>query len=118
MKWNKRERGVRIWGKKQEHLFEPDYRRLIERADMIHNGVISFGPYGLPVGNGRLGGPVWEESGSVLSMQLNHTDVFMYNDASANSTDESGCLGQISVDFGGTVLIYRRPRDCLYMKEN
>lgn len=70
---------------------------------MIHNGVISFGPYGLPVGNGRLGGSVWEESGSVLSMQLNHTDVFMYNDASANSTDESGCLGQISVDFGGTV---------------
>ena len=89
--------------KKYEHLFEPDYRRMIGRADMFHIGMIPYGPYGMPVGNGRFGGPVWEESGSVLSMQLNHTDVFMHNDSSANSADESGCLGQLTVDFGETV---------------
>ncbi len=35
-----------------------------------------------------------------LSMQLNHTDVFMYNDASANFTYDNGALGRLEIDFG------------------
>lgn len=36
-------------------------------------------------------------------MQLNHTDTFMYNDASAQSTYENGALGRIDIDFGENI---------------
>lgn len=65
--------------------------------------MIDFGPYGMPVGNGRFGGPVWQRDERTLSLQLNHTDTFMYNDASAQSTYENGALGRIDIDFGGKV---------------
>ena len=40
---------------------------------------------------------------SVLSDVPNHTDAFMYNDASSESTTEGGALGQVYIDFGGSV---------------
>lgn len=74
-------------------VFNPEYKELVSRSDLTYTGMIDHSPYGIPVGNGRFGGPVWEGNADTLSMQLNHTDTFMYNDASAQSTDESG--GQV-----------------------
>lgn len=81
-------------------LFNPDYSELVGRSDLSYKGIIDFGPYGMPVANGRFGGPVWQKNAKTLSMQLNHTDVFMYNDASANSTYDNGALGRLEIDFG------------------
>lgn len=84
-------------------VFRPDYKELMSRSDLTHHGMIDFGPYGMPVANGRFGGPIWQKDGRTLSMQLNHTDAFMYNDASAHSKDEGGSLGRLEVDFGDVV---------------
>lgn len=84
-------------------LFNPDYSELIARSDLTYSGMILKGSEGIPVANGRFGGPVWQNSSSTLAMQLNHTDCFMYNDASNNSQTEGGCIGQVYVDFGGDV---------------
>lgn len=86
-----------------EPLFNPDYSELVSRSDLTYDGMIDFGPYGMPVANGRFGGPVWEKDVKTLSMQLNHTDTFMYNDASANSTYDNGALGKLDINFGGDV---------------
>lgn len=87
----------------QVPLFNPDYAELISRSNLSYRGMIDFGPYGMPVANGRFGGPVWQRDGRTLSIQLNHTDTFMYNDASAQSTYENGALGRMDIDFGGNV---------------
>lgn len=89
-------------------IFNPNYSELIGRSDLTYTGIITTGTQGMPVANGRFGGPVWESSGNTLSMQLNHTDTFMFNDASAVSRDHTnsggGALGRIHVGFGsGTV---------------
>ena len=86
-----------------EPLFNPDYSELVSRSDLNYEGIIDFGPYGMPVANGRFGGPVWQKDAKTLSMQLNHTDTFMYNDASANSTYDNGALGRLDIDFGGEI---------------
>ncbi len=85
------------------YIFDPDYSALVSRSDITYTGMISFGPHGMPVANGRFGGPVWQKDARTMSMQLNHTDMFMYNDASAQSTYENGALGKIEIDFGGEV---------------
>ena len=84
-------------------IFNADYSSLVSASDLSYRGQIDFGPWGMPVANGRFGGPVWEPSGRVLAMQLNHTDVFMYNDASAESTYDNGALGKLEIDFGEDV---------------
>ena len=84
-------------------IFEPDYNALVLRSNLKYDGMIDFGPYGMPVANGRFGGPVWQKDTRTLSMQLNHTDTFMYNDASAQSTYDSGALGKLEINFGGDV---------------
>lgn len=86
-------------------VFNPDYSELVSRSDLNITGLVTFSPYGLPVANGRFGGPVWEDNESTLSMQMNHTDLFMFNDASANSEWDyrSGTLGVLNVDFGSAV---------------
>ena len=83
-------------------MFNPDYSELIGRSDRTYTGMISSGTQGMIIGNGRFGGPVWQKSASTLEMQLNHTDAFMFNDASNSTTDASGALAQLTVDFGGT----------------
>ena len=40
-------------------VFGPDYSALVSRSNLTYNGMIDFGPYGMPVANGRFGGPVW-----------------------------------------------------------
>lgn len=84
-------------------LFNPDYSELVSRSDLTYDGMIDFGPYGMPVANGRFGGPVWEKDAKTLSMQLNHTDTFMYNDATAQSTYDNGALGKLEINFSGDV---------------
>lgn len=86
-------------------VFDPEYRELVSRSDLTYDGLVTFSPYGLPVANGRFGGPVWEDNENTLSMQMNHTDMFMFNDASANSEWDyrSGTLGVLNVDFGSAV---------------
>ena len=89
-------------------IFNPNYSELIGRSDLTYTGRITTGTQGMPVANGRFGGPVWESSGNTLSMQLNHTDTFMFNDASAVAKDHQnsggGALGRVHVGFGsGTV---------------
>ncbi len=88
---------------RENSIFQPDYSKLISRSDLSWRGCIYFGPYGIPIANGRFGGPVWQKNASTLSMQLNHTDLFMYNDASAQSRDESGAMGRIDIEFGNGV---------------
>ena len=93
---------------KKAPLFDPDYARLIGRSDLTYTGRITTGTQGMSVANGRFGGPVWQSNGSTLVMQLNHTDMFMFNDASAASKDHQnsggGALGRIHIGFGtGTV---------------
>ena len=98
-----------------EPLFNPDYSEIVSRSDLLYQGMIDFGPYGMPVANGRFGGPVWQKDASTLSMQLNHTDTFMYNDASANSTYDNGALGRLDIDFGEDVFgDYTNQRLSLY----
>jgi hypothetical protein len=85
-------------------LFDPDYGKLIGRSDIAYTGRITTGTQGMSVANGRFGGPVWQSNSSTLVMQLNHTDMFMFNDASAASKDHQnsggGALGRIHVGFG------------------
>jgi hypothetical protein len=86
-------------------VFNPDYSELIGRSDLTYTGTITSGTQGMPVANGRFGGPIWQSSGHTLVMQVNHTDSFMFNDASSASKDHinsgGGALGRIYVDFGG-----------------
>ena len=49
-----------------EPLFSPDYSELVSRSDLIYEGIVDFGPYGMPVANGRFGGPVWETNAKTL----------------------------------------------------
>ncbi|NBD28210.1 glycosyl hydrolase family 95 catalytic domain-containing protein [Paenibacillus glycinis] len=89
-------------------IFNPDYSKLIGRSDLAYTGRITTGTQGMPIANGRFGGPVWQNSGNTLSMQLNDTDSFMFNDASSASKDHAnsggGAVGRVHVGFGtGTV---------------
>jgi hypothetical protein len=89
-------------------IFNPNYSELIGRSDLNYTGIITTGTQGMSVANGKFGGPVWETNGNTLSMQLNHTDCFMFNEASAVSKDHAnsggGALGRVHVGFGsGTV---------------
>ncbi|WP_407270888.1 glycosyl hydrolase family 95 catalytic domain-containing protein [Radiobacillus sp. PE A8.2] len=85
-------------------IFNPDYSELIGRSDLTHTGRITTGTQGMPIANGRFGGPVWQSSGNTLTMQLNHTDTFMFNDASAESQHHTnaggGALGRVHINLG------------------
>lgn len=85
-------------------VFNPDYSKLVGRSDLTYTGTISSGTQGMSVANGRFGGPVWQSNSTALVMQLNHTDMFMFNDASAASQDHQnsggGALGRIHLGFG------------------
>lgn len=89
-------------------VFNPDYSALIGRSDLSYTGRITTGTQGMSVANGRFGGPVWQSDGNTLVMQLNHTDMFMFNDASSASMDHQnsggGALGRIHIGFGTTAV--------------
>lgn len=84
--------------------YAPDYSSMIGSSDLHYKGKLLSGTQGMPVANGRFGGPVWQGSGSSIFMQLNHTDTFMFNDASAASgahiNSGGGALGRVCIGFG------------------
>lgn len=86
-------------------VFEVDSEKFVSRSDLSYEGLITNSPEGMPVANGRFGGPVWQNNNHSLGMQFNHTDTFMFNDASANSEWDyrSGSLGVLDIDFGDDV---------------
>ena len=84
----------------QYPMFQPNMREIMAGSDLKWQGMIYLGPFGMPVANGRFGGPVWEENETTLVMQFNHTDAFMYNDACSQTDARGGALGQIRIDFG------------------
>ena len=88
-------------------IFNPDYAQLIGRSDISYTGQISNGMQGFSVANGRFGGPVWQSTDSTLTMQVNHTSVFMFNDASSVSKDHLNSggagIGRIHVNVVGSV---------------
>ncbi|MEW9534471.1 hypothetical protein [Microbispora sp. NPDC049125] len=85
-------------------VFNPDYSQLIGRSDLRYTGRITTGTQGMSVANGRFGGPVWQRDANNLVMQLNHTDTFMFNDASSASKDHQnsggGAIGRVHIGFG------------------
>lgn len=85
-------------------VFTPDYGRLIGRSDIQATGRITTGTQGMSIANGRFGGPVWQRDANNLVMQLNHTDTFMFNDASAASKDHQnsggGAIGRVHIGLG------------------
>ena len=84
-------------------LFSCDTAELMQRCEIHVHGRIFHGQQGIAIANGRFGGPVWQDGESRLRMQLNHTDAFMYNDASAVSDAKGGALGWVCIDFGAPV---------------
>lgn len=89
-------------------VFNPNYSELIGRSDLNYTGMITSGTQGMPVANGRFGGPVWQSNGNTLVMQLNHTDSFMFNDASSVSKDHTnsggGALGRVHIGLGADTI--------------
>ena len=83
-----------------EALFHADVEALMARSELRVPGAIHCAQQGIPVANGRFGGPVWQGDARTLWIQLNHTDAFMFNDASAASDDRGGALGRVSLDVG------------------
>jgi len=87
-------------------IFDPDQGDLVSRSDVTWFGPISTGSQGLPVANGRFGGPVWQSEPGALVMQFNHTDLFMFNDASSASKDHQnaggGAIARVHVGFGAS----------------
>ncbi|MBQ1017538.1 hypothetical protein KBX71_06600 [Micromonospora sp. D93] len=85
-------------------VFNPDYSQLIGRSDLRYTGTITTGTQGMSVANGRFGGPVWQRDANNLVMQLNHTDTFMFNDASSASKDHQnsggGAIGRVHIGLG------------------
>lgn len=87
----------------QYPMFQPNMREIMAGSDLKWQGMIHLGPFGMPVANGRFGGPVWEENESTLVMQFNHTDAFMYHDACSQTDARGGALGQIRIHFGNPI---------------
>lgn len=52
-----------------EPIYNPDYAKLVGRSDLTYEGLVTFSPCGMPVANGRFGGPVWEDDENTLAMQ-------------------------------------------------
>jgi len=51
-------------------MLDINYRELVSRADLTYDKPVSYSEEGLPVGNGRMGSPVWT-SPSALKFQIN-----------------------------------------------
>jgi hypothetical protein len=84
-----------------------DYPALVARGDLDIK--VPLGPAdtenpGLPLGNGSLGTLLWMAAPNMLSMQLNHADVFAFRGSSVATRDAhqdygNGC-GRVDIGFG------------------
>ncbi|WP_314587973.1 glycosyl hydrolase family 95 catalytic domain-containing protein [Paenibacillus terrigena] len=92
-------------GPGQSSMLNVDYDSMVSQADLYFNKQVSASYLGMPIGNGRVGGLVWTEP-TKLKTQVNRVDVFGHNGASSATSlhgDYFGAVGNVSVDFGGTV---------------
>ncbi|MCJ8014249.1 Ig-like domain-containing protein [Paenibacillus sp. KQZ6P-2] len=92
-------------GPGRSSMLNVDYDSLVSQADLYFNKQVSASYLGMPIGNGRVGGLVWTEP-TKLKTQVNRVDVFGHNGASSATSihgDYFGAVGNVSVDFGGTV---------------
>jgi glycosyl hydrolase family 95 len=80
-----------------------NYRKLLERADLIYDRPAARSEEGIPVGNGRMGSLVWTVP-DALKFQINRVDVYG-NDSYTNSFferhgDYAGGCGFVDIEFG------------------
>lgn len=92
-------------GPGQSSMLNVDYDSLVSQADLYFDKQALASYLGMPIGNGRMGGLVWTEP-TKLRTQVNRVDVFGHNGASSATSlhgDYFGAVGNVSIDFGGTV---------------
>jgi len=85
---------------------DPDYRRLVSRADLHYDKPVSRSEEGIPVGNGRMGGLVWTTP-EAIRLQINRVDVFASNCCTtsfpARNSDYCGGCAFVDIVFGADV---------------
>ena len=84
-------------------LLALNYRKLLERADLIYDRPAARSEEGIPVGNGRMGSLVWTVP-DALKFQINRVDVYG-NDSRTDSfferhSDYAGGCGFVDIEFG------------------
>jgi len=83
---------------------DPDYRKLVSRADLHYDKPVSRSEDGIPVGNGRMGSLVWTTP-EAIRLQINRVDVFANNcyttSFPARNSDYCGGCGFVDLAFGG-----------------
>jgi Domain of unknown function (DUF5703) len=89
--------------KSPSSLLALNYRKLVERADLIYDRPAARSEEGIPVGNGRMGSLVWTVP-DALKLQINRVDVYG-NDSNTNSfferhSDYAGGCGFVDIEFG------------------
>jgi hypothetical protein len=83
-------------------LLALNYRKLLERADLIYDRPAARSEEGIPVGNGRMGSLIWTVP-DALKFQINRVDVYG-NDSYTNSfferhSDYAGGCGFVDIEF-------------------
>jgi hypothetical protein len=86
-----------------------DISDLVATGNLQYDRFVEIQPYGMPLGNGRMGGLVWLHEGerdtSRIDLQLNHTDIFGFSstsDVAKRHQDYCGACGKLAILFGGT----------------
>src|SRR5262245_61373279 len=84
-------------------LLTLNYRKLLERADLIYDRPAPRSEEGIPIGNGRMGSLVWTVP-EALQFQINRVDVYG-NDSYTTSfferhSDYAGGCGFVDIEFG------------------
>lgn len=84
-------------------MIEVNHARQIARADLDYNTPVTRSEEGMPIGNGRMGTPVWTIP-SALKMQINRVDVHAMDSTTfsfprADSDYSYGC-GYVDINFG------------------
>ncbi len=88
--------------KSSSSLLAMNYRKLLERADLIYDRPAARSEEGIPVGNGRMGSLVWTVP-DALKFQINRVDVYG-NDSHTDSfferhSDYAGGCGFVDIEF-------------------
>jgi len=87
-------------------MLSVDPRKLVSRADLTYEKLVSRSEEGMPLGNGRMGSLVWT-SPSALKFQVNRTDVHPISSSTKSfperHTDYASGCGCVDIDFGDDV---------------
>jgi Domain of unknown function (DUF5703) len=87
----------------QETASEGGLRELISHGDLIYEKPAARSEEGIPIGNGRMGTPVWTTP-TTLRMQINRVDVYANNSATNSfverHNDYCGGCAFVDIDLG------------------